>query len=165
MSRYGSLVPARDNFFAAFEQEFNKIYDEMFGNFFASKPVSAMKASAAFPKLNIYQTDDQLVMQFAVAGMKEEDLKIEISDENVLTVSGRMATELFTQEGVQYHVKELRGGSFERSIRLPDSVQDDPKATLEDGVLTLTWGTKPAEKANPIRAIPIQKRIAAEKPK
>ncbi|KAF8884215.1 HSP20-like chaperone, partial [Gymnopilus junonius] len=55
--------------------------------------------------------------------------------------SGDMDTDdIEAGRNVQYPIQELRYGNFFRSIRIPSGIQEsDVKATLQDGMLTVTW--------------------------
>ena len=132
------LVPRRNDLFAPVEQEFNKFFDEFFGG---KKSLDA--GATKFPRMDAYESDGHLVMQFSVAGTEKDDLEIDVSrsgDRHYLTVSGKMASEADLGEDTHYHVKELRRSSFRRGMYLPDNVESpDPDAVLRNGILTLKW--------------------------
>lgn len=146
-----NVVPRRNDLFFALEQEFNQFFDGFF-----NKGLPNAK-SAAFPKMSAYEKDGQFVVTAATSGMTGDDLKVEVTPENVLVLSGRMAEEYRSPSDAKVYFQELRTSAFERSMRLPDYIEGDPEATLKDGVLTLRWGVKELPPAEPQpKRIPIK---------
>jgi HSP20 family protein len=92
---------------------------------------------AGMPALDMYQTDDDVVVKVAVPGIKPEDVQISVTGD-LLTVRGEVKDETGSQEKA-YHIREQRWGSFERSVTLPTAVRSDKaQAEFENGVLTVT---------------------------
>ncbi len=88
------------------------------------------------PALDMYQTDDDVVVKATLPGLKADDVQINITGD-VLSVKGEMKEKSETKEK-NYHIREQRWGSFERSVMLPTSVvSDKAKAEFEDGILTI----------------------------
>ena len=86
------------------------------------------------PAVDIIDTPKAFVLKAELAGMKLEDVHIELEDD-VLTIKGERHQEE-TLEGEQYQSTEWHYGSFQRSISLPRSVKRDAiEATYEDGVV------------------------------
>lgn len=131
----GSLIPRRDDFFAPFETAIDRMVDDFFGNDF----LEGFKG-ARFPKLNAFEKDGHWYVQAGVPGVKAEDLNVEVAD-GVLTISGKMVSEE-EEEQPEYYVRELSTKAFRRQIRLPDTIEGDPEASLKDGLLTLEWQVK-----------------------
>lgn len=88
------------------------------------------------PELNVYETEKEFEITLALPGMSKDD--IEISMENhTLTISGERKIE--EENGRKYHLVESRFGKFERSLPLPDIIDEDNiQASYENGVLTVT---------------------------
>jgi len=85
--------------------------------------------------VDVYQTEVELVIQSAIAGVRPEDLDISI-EKDILTVSGERKKP-FEEKG-DYFSQECYWGKFSRQIILP--VEIDPnkiEATLKDGILTI----------------------------
>ena len=94
--------------------------------------------------VDIYEKEDALVVKATVPGIKAEELDITIAGD-VLNIKGETKKEETVKEE-HYHRRELRYGSFCRSVRLPIEVQTDKAdATFKDGILTLTF-PKPEDK-------------------
>ncbi len=94
-------------------------------------------ASAAMPAVDMYQTDNEVVVRAAIPGMKAEDVQISVTGE-VLTLKGEVAQKDETKEKA-WHIREQRWGAFERTILLPVDVDaDKAKAEFENGIVTIT---------------------------
>ncbi len=86
--------------------------------------------------VDVYQTDQNIVIKSTLAGVKPEDLKIIINNDMV-TIRGKR--ELDDSETKEYLYKECYWGGFSRSILLPTNIKiDKVKATLKSGLLTIT---------------------------
>ena len=89
------------------------------------------------PAVDMYLTDDEVVVKAAIPGVKTDDVQINVSGE-VLTIKGEVKEKEEVNEK-SYRLREQRWGMFERSIGLPTSVNSDKaKAEFENGVLTIT---------------------------
>jgi HSP20 family protein len=85
--------------------------------------------------VDFQNNEDEFVILAPVAGLKPEDLKIEVHDD-VLTLSGEVKPE--ENGDHQYLLREIDYGAFRRSLRLPNPVEaDKAEAKIENGVLTL----------------------------
>ena len=97
----------------------------------------ALKQVSGFvPSLDIYQDKDSVIVETPLAGIKPEEVQISIEND-VLTLEGK--TEKQSEVDDQnYYRKEVRYGSFHRSVALPTAVcGDKAKAVYEDGVLKI----------------------------
>lgn len=96
--------------------------------------------------LDVYETDDELVIKTSLPGVKPEEVDITVTGD-VLTIRGETKSEEKV-ENANYLRQERRYGTFQRSVQLPGHLQSDKaKATFENGVLTLT--IPKAEEARP----------------
>ena len=86
--------------------------------------------------VDVYQTDDEIIIQSTIAGVDQNDIDISVTNDMV-TVKGKRAA----QEKVRssdYYYQELFWGSFSRSIILPEDVDsDNAKASMKNGLLTI----------------------------
>jgi HSP20 family protein len=88
------------------------------------------------PAIDIYETDDALVLEVELPGVAREAISVELH-EHTLTLNGERTREP-TVKGGQYRREEGRYGAFQRVFRLPVSVdQGKVQATHKNGVLTL----------------------------
>ncbi|MFQ6100639.1 MAG: Hsp20/alpha crystallin family protein [Anaerolineae bacterium] len=87
--------------------------------------------------VDMYETDDAIVVKSAIPGIKSEDLNISVTGDT-LTIKGETKVEEEVKEK-NYIRRERRYGSFCRSLPIPVSVvADKAEAEFENGVLTLT---------------------------
>lgn len=86
------------------------------------------------PRINVKQTGDDLSVHVELAGIKPEDVDIEVTD-GMLTIKGeRAAEEERKDEG--WLVRESSFGSFERSMALPEGVDPNSiRAEFHEGML------------------------------
>ncbi len=99
--------------------------------------------------VDVYQTDDAIVVEAALPGVKPDDIDISVTGDT-LTIRGEVHAEKTNGngDGRQYHVRERRYSRFARSITLPSMVDaSKAEAEIEDGIVTLT--IPKAEEAKP----------------
>ena len=95
--------------------------------------------------LDMYQTEDSVVVKSAVPGVKPDDIDITISG-NTLSISGETRAEEEVKEE-NYIRRERLCGSFSRSVTLPEGLETDKaEASFEDGILTLNIPKAPEAK-------------------
>ncbi len=92
---------------------------------------------AETPAVDMYQTEKEVVVKASLPGMKGEDVDISVTGD-MLTIKGEHKEEQEIKEE-DYFRKEMRYGSFVRSLQIPVPVKvDKAEAVFEEGVLTLT---------------------------
>jgi HSP20 family protein len=105
------------------------------------------------PALDMYETDDEVVVEAAVPGVKPEEIDVQVTG-NVLTIKGERKEEK-KEEKASYISQERRFGSFSRSVTLPADVDmDEAEAEFEHGVLTLTLPKLESVKPKTIKSRP-----------
>ena len=93
--------------------------------------------SMGLPAVDMYQTDDDVVVKMAVPGIQPEDVQISVTGDT-LSIKGELKEKDDNKEKA-YHLREQRWGSFERTLALPTDVKaDKASADFENGVLTIT---------------------------
>jgi HSP20 family protein len=86
--------------------------------------------------IDVYQTDQDIVIKSTIAGVKPEDIDISINNDMVTIRGKRTKDEQINTEN--YYYQELYWGMFSRSIILPVEVDPDKaKATIKNGILTV----------------------------
>lgn len=95
-------------------------------------------ADGSFLPVDIYETEESLVVAAPVPGVKPEDVEISISGDT-LTIKGETKSEE-KLERENYIRQERRYGSFCRAVALPNGLdRDKAEAGFEDGVLKVTF--------------------------
>jgi len=91
----------------------------------------------AIPTLDVYQTDKEVVVEASIAGIEPEKIDISIEGD-ALTIKGETERkEEINKEN--YFRKEIRRGSFRRSIMLPVPVKgSEANAEFKNGMLKIS---------------------------
>jgi HSP20 family protein len=125
-------TPHRD--LMSVRDEMNRVLNEAFGR--GSSDESAWFSGAWSPPVDIYETDDALVLKAELPGFSKDDIHIEMK-EHTLVIRGERKHEDEVKEG-SYHRTERVYGAFQRSFLLPTTVdQEKVRASYKDGVLEL----------------------------
>ncbi len=137
----------------------NRTFDRLFDDFLlpefsrvrrtrSPRPVMSM------PKVNILESEDGFVVELAAPGWEKSDFNIEVN-EDVLTVSTKI--ENGDKEDSRVFIKREFGvASFERSFRLPDTIDGEKIAAAYDkGILSITLPKKEEAKPRPPKTIDI----------
>jgi HSP20 family protein len=132
MSNLTRWEPMRD--MVTLRDAMNRLFDEAFTRPWGSRDgVGGISA----PAVDMYQTENDVVVKAAVPGMKADDMQINVTGD-LLALKGEIREKNELKDKA-YHIREQRWGSFERNI--PPStliMADRGKAEFEDGVLTIT---------------------------
>ncbi len=102
------------------------------------------------PAVDVYEDQNNIIVETQLGGIDPENVKIAIEN-NVLTIQGE-SEKKSEVEDKNYYRKEIRRGSFYRSIPLPTKVAgDQANAVNEDGLLTITIPKSPEVKPKMIK--------------
>jgi HSP20 family protein len=103
--------------------------------------------------VDVRANDDDIEIEAVVPGVRPEDLQITIEN-GLLTISAETETSTSDENG-PYLVKEIRRGSFSRTISLPEGVEADrAEAQSGDGMLHLRIPKAEQLKSRRIRITP-----------
>lgn len=135
------LVPFQsDRGFLTLRDAMNQLFDESFWSPFDRASFTRLgTAMNGFPKVDIAERGEELVVTANVPGLKPEDISIEVAD-GILSISGEVKKEHKEEDKERhfYHY-ERESGSFMRRFALPTKVDESKiEATAKDGVLTVT---------------------------
>lgn len=85
------------------------------------------------PPTDVYETENEYVIEMDVAGMRRDDIQIALQGRRVFIVGVRRAPR---GELRAYHQMEINTGEFRAVVDLPDAVDaTEATATYEDGSL------------------------------
>ncbi|OWM86204.1 hypothetical protein CDL15_Pgr011028 [Punica granatum] len=100
------------------------------------------------------ETPEAHVFKADLPGLKKEEVKVQVEDDRVLQISGERNVEKEDKNDT-WHRVERSSGKFLRRFRLPENARmDQVKASMENGVLTVTV-PKVEEKKPEVKAIEI----------
>lgn len=124
-----------DEFLTPFDQVFDGMMKEFLPAFTDSRLGVDFFKSGSYPKVDIVDDSDHVIIHAAVPGMSKNDIEIEILD-GVLSISGK--SNQVEEYKDKYVHKEIKRSQFRRSFTLGDNLdQNSIDASFEDGLLTL----------------------------
>ena len=130
MSNLTRWEPVRE--MMTLREAMDRLFDDAF-----TRPINLRDGGWSAPAVDMYQTNDEVVIKAALPGFKADEVQINVTGD-VLTLRGETKHEEEKQER-SWHIREHRWGSFERSVALPTTVTADKAvAVLENGILTVT---------------------------
>jgi len=148
--------PFRD--LVSLRERMNKLFEDVASSRGEERDLAA---SSWAPAVDIYETENEVVLTAEIPGIEEKDIEIKVED-STLTLRGERKFEKETKEE-NYHRIERAYGSFFRSFTLPTYVdQDRIEAQHENGVLKIHMPKRSELKP---RKVKILKPSAPEKPK
>ncbi|MBI5841068.1 MAG: Hsp20/alpha crystallin family protein [Chloroflexi bacterium] len=148
MSNLIRWEPARE--MMTLHEAMDRLFDDAF-----TRPFN-LTGNWSGPAIDMYQTDNEIVVKAALPGIKADEVQINVTGD-VLTLKGEINHKEEVKEKT-CHIREQRWGSFERSVMLPTEViADKAKADFENGIITITLPK--AEEARP-KTITIKARFA-----
>jgi len=130
MSNLTRWEPVRE--MMTLREAMDRLFDDAF-----TRPISLRDGGWSAPAVDMYQTDDEVVVRASLPGFKADEVQINVTGD-VLTLRGERKQQEEKKERA-WHIREHRWGSFERSIALPTEVKADKAvADFENGILTIT---------------------------
>jgi len=122
---FNDLISLRDAMDRLFEESFVRPYR------------SAEPADTNPLAVDMFETDEAVVIKAAVPGVNPQDIEITVQGDTLNIKGESKAEEQVEREN--YYYREVRYGSFSRALSLPAGVDTDKaEASFENGVLTLT---------------------------
>ncbi|XP_040993285.1 17.4 kDa class I heat shock protein-like [Juglans microcarpa x Juglans regia] len=155
-----SLIPSffgsrRTNVFDPFSLDIWDPFDGFLASSIANVPASARETAAlANLRIDWKETPEAHVFEADLPGLKKEDVKVEVEEDRILQISGERSKEQ-EEKNDKWHRVERSKGKFLRRFRLPENAKmDHVKASMENGVLTVTV-PKEEEKKPEVKPIEI----------
>lgn len=116
--------------------ELTRMLDGFFGPAVGFWPTVANRPAAAWPKLDVSETDTAIQISAELPGVKQDEIDVEIQSDT-LRISGEKKDERVVTEH-NFHSVERSFGRFERVIALPVEVDSkQAEATFKDGILSI----------------------------
>ena len=152
------IAPRYSDPLGALRSEMDRLFDSFMGGLPTFPSMFGSGGSRGFaltPSMDVKETDKEIVVETELPGLDEKDISLTVQN-GVLTIQGEKKLD-YDEKKENYHVMERRYGSFQRSLRLPDII-DDTKidARFDNGVLRVMLPKRP-ELAGEQRKIDIKK--------
>jgi HSP20 family protein len=145
--------------FESLRREIDRLFEDFDRDFwrapfrrsiFDVEPFWRRELIIAAPAVDIVEKDNAYEVTADLPGIDEKNIEVKLSDGS-LTIRGEKKEEK-EEKKKDYYLHERHFGSFERSFRLPETVDTDKiEASFKKGVLTVTLpkkleAQKPAKK-------------------
>ncbi len=147
-----------------FDTPFLRQFTDEMDRFFADVGLKARMLPARvlarqgvwMPEIEVLTEGERLIVRADLPGIRPEDVKVEVTEEQLVIKGERKRVEEEKKEG--YYRSERVYGAFERVIPLPEgAIYDGAKAAFTNGVLEVTVPVPPAVTKSP-KAIKIETR-------
>ncbi|KIP02633.1 hypothetical protein PHLGIDRAFT_111869 [Phlebiopsis gigantea 11061_1 CR5-6] len=136
--------------------DFDRLFDEAFNTRTGARQQNQVQrvqdgsnvSRVLRPRMDVHEDKDKnlVTATFELPGLTKENVNIDVHND-ALTVSGESQVSSERDEN-GYAVRERRFGKFSRSIPLPRGIKsEDIKASMEDGILTVTFPKTTPEQA------------------
>ena len=100
--------------------------------------------------VDVYQTPDDIVVESAIAGVKPEDIDINVTPDSIVIRGARRREK--QAESADYLYQECYWGRFARSIILPQEVDpENADVTFKNGILTVRLPKANKKKSRKLR--------------
>jgi len=129
-------------------QNYNQNWLPSLFNDFMNDDWFTTRTSTAVPALNVIENEKDYELEFAVPGLKKEELNLQVDADGIMSISmARKSEENKEDKKRNYIRREFTFQEFNQSYILPDDA-DRAKisAKVENGVLTINVPKLPAEK-------------------
>ena len=152
------LAPRYSDPFGALRAEMDSLFDSFMGGLPAFTGMLGTGTGRGFPltaHMDVKETDKEIVVEAELPGIDDKDISLSLQD-GILTIKGEKKLER-DEEKENHRMMERRHGSFQRSVRLPDTVDEDKvEASFNNGVLKVSLPKRP-EAIGKQRTIPIKR--------
>lgn len=110
--------------------------DRLFEEFTSRRPERARAPVVWQPAIEAYETDTDVVVRAELPGIDPKQVEVSVT-EDTLTIKGEARSEQ-EEKRRNYYRRELRYGSFVRSLTLPSGVQGEKaSATYKNGIMEI----------------------------
>ncbi len=131
----------------------NNVFPSLMNEFFNDDlRMNFFNRRHSVPSVNSVENNDSFEIDLAVPGMKKDDFTIELNDK-ILVISSDNSN---YDQNERTRLNEFNYSSFQRSFRVPESVElDKIKATYKNGILKIKLPKRKDSITKPNRVIDI----------
>ena len=113
------------------QQEANELFSNFFNRFSPTKEI------AFTPQIDMYETEEDVILNVALPGTLQEDIDISLEEEDILYIRGERPNP-HEATVTLCHLQELCYGYFERRVQLPARCSNENiKAEYSEGILNI----------------------------
>lgn len=136
-------APRSRGLFEDIRDEMNRVFERFESGLPGwTLPAARWPANVMVPDLDVHENDTSFSIEVELPGVDEKDVSVTFNN-GYLTVKGEKKTE-HEEKKENYYLAERSFGSFERSLRLPDTLDDSKiEARFDKGVLKVTAPKRP----------------------
>jgi len=128
------------------ESEFRRTVEEILH---ASNPRFILSRRRWQPQVDIYETRGEIIIQAEIAGVRQEEIFLEISPDSV-KISGTRVMGA-REEEARYRLAEIPCGDFERTLTLPALIDTETAAAVyRNGLLEIRLAKRPLDRMHKI---------------
>jgi HSP20 family protein len=149
-------APRTHDLFQAMRDDMNRVLERFEGGWpHWSSMFARNGGTAIMPQLDVREDDKTVTIEAELPGVSEQDIAVTLNN-GVLSIKGEKKHE-HEEKKDNYYLAERSFGSFERSLRLPDTIDEGQlDARFDKGVLKITAPKRP-------EAIKAEKKIEIKK--
>lgn len=115
------------------QREVNRLFNDFFRDF-GLEPFESVREYGFEPNIDVWEDDKKIYIKAELPGLDEKDIDVTITPE-ALTIRGEKKEDK-EEKGNDYLYKETLCGFFQRSIALPEGInQEKVEARFKNGVL------------------------------
>lgn len=141
--------------FSAMRDEMDKVFQHFERGFPRWPTLFQQGSSVLVPELDVRENSTSITVEAELPGVAETDISVTLAN-GVLTIKAEKKQDM-EEKSEHYHLSERSYGSFARSLRLPETIDESKLAAKFDkGVLKITAAKKP-EAVKAERKIEIKK--------
>ena len=131
----------------------NNMFPSLMNEFFNDDlGINFFNRRHSVPSVNSTENNDSFEIDLAVPGMKKDDFTIELNDKILLISSDNINDD----QNEKTRLNEFNYSSFQRSFRVPESVElDKIKANYKNGILKIKLPKRKDSMTKPNRVIDI----------
>ncbi len=128
------------------ESEFRRTIEEMLH---VSNPRFTLSRHRWRPQVDIYETRGEVIIRAEIAGVRQEEILLEISP-GVVKISGTRGVGA-QEEEARYRLAEIPCGDFERTLTLPALIDTGTAAAVcSNGILEIRLAKRPVDRIHKI---------------
>lgn len=115
----------------------SSIFDEVFNNFGVT-PYAGSYTKTSFPKVDVVEYIDKLVLEADVAGLDKEDVSVELEGDTLTIRGGKKPASTETDNNARYVYREIKRSSFVRSFAVGEGIDKSKiKVDYQNGAIKI----------------------------